>query len=100
LRASDHDPSVGRLKLCGAKPQVCDLKIGKWCATPLPPFSNRETCLASAAVCKKQSNECYKSVSILQTPKCVAYTAACAKDAVYCATGCSSTKCKATTFPK
>ncbi|KAG9086543.1 hypothetical protein FRC06_003034 [Ceratobasidium sp. 370] len=45
LRASDHDPSVGRLKLCGAKPQVCDLKIGKWCAAPLPSFSNRATCL-------------------------------------------------------
>ena len=44
-RASDHDPSVGRLKLCGAKPQVCDLKIGKWCAKPLPSFSNRATCL-------------------------------------------------------
>ncbi|QRW14983.1 endonuclease/exonuclease/phosphatase family protein [Ceratobasidium sp. AG-Ba] len=45
LRASDHDPSVGRLRLCGAKPQVCDVKIGKWCALPLPSFSNRATCL-------------------------------------------------------
>lgn len=45
LRASDHDPSVGRLRLCGAKPQVCDVKIGKWCAAPLPAFKDRATCL-------------------------------------------------------
>ncbi|KEP53510.1 endonuclease/exonuclease/phosphatase family protein [Rhizoctonia solani 123E] len=100
LRASDHDPSVGRIRLCGVAPQACDVKIGKWCAAPLPSFNNRATCLASAAVCKKQSDECYKRVSLLQAPKCVAYTATCAKDAVYCATSCSSTKCSRNTFPQ
>ncbi|KAG9077620.1 hypothetical protein FS749_010467, partial [Ceratobasidium sp. UAMH 11750] len=55
---------------------------------------------ASAAVCKRQSNECYTSVALLQTPKCIAYTATCAKDALYCVTACSSVKCKTTTFPK
>ncbi|KAJ1310050.1 hypothetical protein OPQ81_006803 [Rhizoctonia solani] len=98
LRTSDHDPSVGRIRLCGTTPQTCDVKIGSWCAAPLPSFNNRATCLTSAAVCKKQSDECYKKVSLLQTPKCVAYAATCAKDAVYCATGCSSTKCTRTTF--
>ncbi|CEL52078.1 hypothetical protein RSOLAG1IB_00615 [Rhizoctonia solani AG-1 IB] len=100
LRASDHDPSVGRVRLCGAAPQTCDVKIGNWCAAPLRPFNNRATCLTSAAICKKQSDECYKKVSLVQTPKCIAYTATCAKDAVYCATSCSSTKCSQTTFPK
>ncbi|CUA75138.1 hypothetical protein RSOLAG22IIIB_01784 [Rhizoctonia solani] len=100
LRASDHDPSVGKIRLCGAAPRKCDVQIGSWCAEPLPSFNNRSTCLASAAVCKKQSDECYKKVSLSQTPKCVAYTATCAKDAVYCATSCSSTKCSQNTFPK
>ncbi|CCO26354.1 hypothetical protein BN14_00377 [Rhizoctonia solani AG-1 IB] len=45
LRASDHDPSVGRVRLCGAAPQTCDVKIGNWCAAPLRPFNNRATCL-------------------------------------------------------
>jgi predicted extracellular nuclease len=45
LRASDHDPSVGRLRLCGVKPKVCDVKIGSWCAAPLPAFSDWATCL-------------------------------------------------------
>ncbi|CAE6423138.1 unnamed protein product [Rhizoctonia solani] len=100
FRASDHDPSVGKVRLCAAAPQACDVKIGNWCAAPLPSFNNRATCLTSAAICKKQSDECYKKVSLLQTPKCVAYVATCAKDAVYCATSCSSTKCSRTTFPK
>ncbi|KDN51948.1 hypothetical protein RSAG8_00499, partial [Rhizoctonia solani AG-8 WAC10335] len=60
LRASDHDPSVGKIRLCGAAPQACDVKIGSWCAAPLPSFNNRDTCFSSAAVCKKQSDECYQ----------------------------------------
>ncbi|QRW27066.1 endonuclease/exonuclease/phosphatase family protein [Rhizoctonia solani] len=100
LRASDHDPSVGKVRLCGAAPQACDLKIGNWCAAPLRPFNNQATCLTSAAICKKQGDECYRKVPLLQVPKCVAYTATCTKNAVYCATSCSGTKCSRTTFPK
>jgi hypothetical protein len=45
LHARDHGLSVGSLGLCGAKPKVCDVKIGSWCAVPLPVFSDWATCL-------------------------------------------------------
>ncbi|CAE6463222.1 unnamed protein product [Rhizoctonia solani] len=45
LRASDHDPSVGKVRLCGTAPQKCEIKIGNWCAASLPSFNNRATCL-------------------------------------------------------
>jgi predicted extracellular nuclease len=45
-RVSDHDPSVGRLKLCGKKPGGdCWYKVQDWCAAPLPSFNTFETCL-------------------------------------------------------
>ena len=44
-RVSDHDPSVGRLRLCGKKPESCYYKVEGWCAAPLPSFNTFATCL-------------------------------------------------------
>ncbi|KAG8962267.1 hypothetical protein FRC03_004465 [Tulasnella sp. 419] len=47
-RISDHDPTVGRLKMCktqGGNGGNCSYKIESWCAAPLPSFHDFPSCL-------------------------------------------------------
>ncbi|KAE8451464.1 hypothetical protein EG329_004093 [Mollisiaceae sp. DMI_Dod_QoI] len=82
-----------------ATPPTCEYKCGKWCSTPIPPFSDPKSCSTAVSACAVQVASCFLNAGFPDSLKCFEFSSWCSNVKSYCSGycpggSCSASKCK------
>ncbi|CAI4217933.1 unnamed protein product [Parascedosporium putredinis] len=83
-------------KLCtttSVTPSTCEYKVGNWCATNIPSWTNKSTCTTAKNACSAQVLTCAAKAGGLlglNALQCINYTAWCTQMNTHCNSKCST----------
>ncbi|KAG0652200.1 WSC domain-containing [Hyphodiscus hymeniophilus] len=72
---------------------TCEYKCGKWCSSPLPNFSDSDSCGKAVAACSVQLASCFLQAGFPESLNCFEFSAWCSKVSTYCGNSCPGKSC-------
>ncbi|TGO57116.1 hypothetical protein BCON_0069g00100 [Botryotinia convoluta] len=75
---------------------TCEYKVGNWCSSPLPPFTDQNSCLAAANTCLVQLTSCLLSAGFPGSLQCLQFSSWCQEIESYCGSYCPGSSCSNT----
>ncbi|KAI0128623.1 WSC domain-containing protein [Xylariales sp. AK1849] len=74
-------------------PPACEFSCGKWCATPLPEWSDNTSCLTASSSCALQVASCFTHAGWPDVMDCFDFKEWCTDIADYCGSSCKGKAC-------
>ena len=74
-------------------PPTCEYKVGKWCSSPLPPYTDRNSCKAAAGNCLIQFATCFLTAGFPESLNCLQFKAWCFNVNSFCGNQCPGSNC-------
>lgn len=72
---------------------TCEYQCGKWCSSPLPPFSDHPSCTTAASSCAVQVFSCFANAGWPASQDCWAFSTWCNNVSSYCSSSCPGGNC-------
>ncbi|CZR66188.1 related to beta-1,3 exoglucanase [Phialocephala subalpina] len=69
---------------------TCEYKCGSWCSTPIPTFTDKNSCLTAFSSCSVQLASCFLHAGFPDSLNCFQFSSWCSSIGQYCGTsGCN-----------
>ena len=72
---------------------TCEYKCGKWCSSPLPPFTDSGSCSKAVAACSVQLASCFLHAGFPDSLNCFQFSSWCGQVSSYCGNYCPGNSC-------
>ena len=63
---------------------TCEYKCGNWCSSPLPPFTDANSCGKAVAACSVQLASCFLKAGFPESLECFKFSSWCSSVSSYC----------------
>lgn len=72
---------------------TCEYTCGKWCSTPIPPFTDPKSCQTAVGACSVQIASCFLNAGFPASLQCFEFGAWCENISTYCSGYCPGGSC-------